>query len=58
MKFWFENLKGAGHSEHLGLDGRIISEWILDEWVGNYGLDSSDSVLRPAAGPCEHDDEP
>jgi hypothetical protein len=22
--FWFENLKGRGHSEYLGVDGRII----------------------------------
>jgi len=28
-KFWSENLKGRDHSENLGVDGRIISEWIL-----------------------------
>jgi hypothetical protein len=26
---WLENLKGKGHLEDLGLDGRIILEWIL-----------------------------
>jgi len=26
---WLENLKGRDHSEDLGVDGRIISEWIL-----------------------------
>jgi hypothetical protein len=28
-KFWLENLKGKDHSKHLGVDERIISEWIL-----------------------------
>jgi hypothetical protein len=27
--FSSENLKGSYHSEGLGLDGRIILEWIL-----------------------------
>jgi hypothetical protein len=31
--FWLENLKGRDHSEDLGVDGRIILEWIL----GKYG---------------------
>jgi hypothetical protein len=26
--------------------------------VGRFGLDSSGSVLGPAAGPCEYDNEP
>jgi hypothetical protein len=28
-KFWSENLKGREHLEELGVDGRIILEWIL-----------------------------
>jgi len=28
-KFWSQNLKGKDHSEDLGVDGRIILEWIL-----------------------------
>jgi hypothetical protein len=32
-KFWSENLKGRNHVEDLGIDERIISEWIL----GKYG---------------------
>jgi len=28
---WSENLKGRDHSEDLGVDGRIILEWILRE---------------------------
>jgi len=27
--FWLEGLKGRHHSEDLGVDGRIILEWIL-----------------------------
>jgi len=27
--FWLENLKGCDKSEDLGIDRRIISEWIL-----------------------------
>jgi len=29
-----ENLKGRGHAEELGVNGRIISECILGKWVG------------------------
>jgi hypothetical protein len=28
-KFWLENLKGTGHFKELGIDGKIILEWIL-----------------------------
>jgi hypothetical protein len=28
-KFWSEHLKGRDHSEDLGVDGKIILEWIL-----------------------------
>jgi len=28
-KFWLENLKRRDHLEELGVDGRIILEWIL-----------------------------
>jgi hypothetical protein len=33
-KFWLENLKGRDHSEDPGIDGRIISEWLLGKQVG------------------------
>jgi len=38
-KFWSENLKGRDLSENLGLDWKIILEWILDKeggkvWAG------------------------
>jgi len=31
-EFWLENLKGRGHLEHLGVDVRMILEWILGKW--------------------------
>jgi hypothetical protein len=27
--FWLENLKGRDHLEALGVEGKIILEWIL-----------------------------
>jgi hypothetical protein len=30
-----ENLKTRDHSEDVGVDGKIILEWILGKWVGN-----------------------
>jgi hypothetical protein len=32
--FWMEDLKGQDHLEDLGMDGRIISEWILKKQGG------------------------
>jgi len=28
-KFWSENLKGRGHSEDLGVDEKLMLEWML-----------------------------
>jgi hypothetical protein len=38
-KFWWENLKGMDHLEYLGVDRRIILQWILEKsggkvWTG------------------------
>jgi hypothetical protein len=33
-KFWLENLKGKDHSEDLGIEGKIILEWILGKLGG------------------------
>jgi hypothetical protein len=30
-KFWLENLKGSDHVKDLGVDGKVILEWILNE---------------------------
>jgi len=39
-KFWSENLKGRGHSEGLGIDGRIILELSEGNRMGGCGLDA------------------
>jgi hypothetical protein len=31
QKVWSENLKGRDHSEELGVDGKIILEYILQK---------------------------
>jgi hypothetical protein len=56
--FWSENLKGRDHSEDLGVDGRIILEWIL--WKIGWG--SVDwihvaQVRNQWQGSCEHGNE-
>jgi hypothetical protein len=33
-KFWLENLKRGDRTEDLGVDERIILEWILGKWGG------------------------
>jgi hypothetical protein len=35
--------KGRDHLDNLGIDGRIISEWLLGNRVGRCGLDTSES---------------
>jgi hypothetical protein len=34
-EFWSGNLKGRDHMEDLGVDGRIIIEWVLKKLGGN-----------------------
>jgi hypothetical protein len=33
-KFWLENLKERDHLEDIGIDGKVILEWILGKWDG------------------------
>jgi len=42
-KILIENLKGREHSEDLGVDGKIILEWILGEMGWEDGTDASGS---------------
>jgi hypothetical protein len=37
IQFLSTHLKGKDHSEDVGIDGRIILEWILGKWHGKVG---------------------
>jgi hypothetical protein len=45
---WWENLKETGHSEGLGIDGRIILKQISNKCGG--GVDWIDLALRMGTG--------
>jgi hypothetical protein len=32
-QFWSGNLKGRDHTEDLGVEGKIILQWIFVEWI-------------------------
>jgi hypothetical protein len=53
-----ENLNERGNSEGLGVDGMIISEWIIWKTVVKCGLDAADSEQGLVSGPYEHGNEP
>jgi hypothetical protein len=33
-KFWLENLKGRDYSKDIGIDGKVILEWMLEKQCG------------------------
>jgi hypothetical protein len=33
-KFWWESPKERDHLEDKGVDGKMGSEWILQDWLG------------------------
>jgi hypothetical protein len=41
--FWLGNQKGRDHLEDLGIDGKIILEWILGKEGGKVWMDASAS---------------
>jgi hypothetical protein len=57
-RFWWESPKEIDHLEGQGVGGKTGSEWILGNWLGGYGLDSTGSGQGPVAGCCECGDEP
>jgi len=46
--FWWGNLRGRDHLEDLGLDGKIILEWIFRNW--DMGVWTGSSWLRIGTG--------
>jgi hypothetical protein len=56
--FSLENLKGRDRSKDLGVDGRIILEWIWGNSVGRYGLDACGSGWVAVTGSCSYGNEP
>jgi hypothetical protein len=46
------------HSEDIGVDGKVMLEWILGKQVEECGLDVSGLGKGSAASCCEHGNEP
>jgi hypothetical protein len=49
-KFLLENLKGRDLSEDLGVDGKIILEWILREYDGKAWAGLIRLMIRTSGG--------
>jgi hypothetical protein len=41
VRFWWESPKERDHSEDQGVDGKVVSEWILERLGGGCALDSN-----------------
>jgi hypothetical protein len=50
--FWWGNLWKRGHLEKMGVDGRMILEWISQKAAERAWTES-----RVVAGSCEHGNE-
>jgi hypothetical protein len=57
-RFWWESPKERDHWEDQGVGEKTGLEWILGDWLGVCGLDSTGSGQGPVAGCCESGDEP
>jgi hypothetical protein len=49
--FWLENLKGRDYSKDLGIDGRLILDWMLGKFGEKSGLEASGSGQGPVVVP-------
>jgi len=56
--FYWKSLKEIGYLQDLGIDQRIILEWMLRKQDGGCGLHSSGLGQGREAGCCEHRNEP
>jgi hypothetical protein len=56
--FWFEHLYGRDHLEDVGIDGKIVMEWMLRKQVGWCRLDSPGLGQESVEGYCEYSNEP
>jgi hypothetical protein len=57
-KFWSGNLKGRDYSEDLGIDGKIILEWILRKLEGKVWTVCIWLRIGTSGGLCKHGNEP
>jgi hypothetical protein len=55
---WLEKLRGGKYSEDVGMNWRIILEWVLGNRLGRCELDLSGSGQVPVASYFENDNEP
>jgi hypothetical protein len=56
--FWLENLKGQDHTEDIGIDKKIILEWILGDLGGKVWTRCIWLRIGTSGSSCEHDNEP
>jgi hypothetical protein len=55
--FWEETLKGRDHVQDLGVDVRIILEWVLWKYGGKVWTGRIWFRMRTSGGLCERGDE-